>query len=85
MLRAVIAVLCFASAAPAFAKEVSGQGKVCSAKDKCVAGLSCVRTGDGRSTCQLPCDDKTKCPEDQRCVKDGGGRVCRPINDADGL
>ncbi len=83
MLRTAIAVCCFVLAAPALAAAPAGQGKVCSAKDKCEAGLSCVQSGDGRSTCQILCNAKTKCPEDQRCVKDNGRSICRPINDAD--
>jgi hypothetical protein len=81
MLRAVIVLLSFACAAPAWAKGPSAQGKACSASDKCDAKLSCLRGGDGKSTCQLVCNEKTKCPEDQRCVKDAGHSVCRPIND----
>jgi hypothetical protein len=82
MLKVAVALLLFAS--PAFAKHApSAQGKACGAREKCDEGLSCIASGDGKSTCQLACDAKTKCPEDQRCVKDNGHSICRPINDAD--
>jgi TonB family protein len=65
----------------AFAKAPPGQGRACSAKNKCDAGLQCVAKGGGKSTCEVMCSPDGDCPEDQRCVADRNGQVCRPIVD----
>lgn len=62
------------------AKAAQGQGRACSAKNKCAVGLDCVPSG-GKSTCEIVCRTDTDCPEDQRCVADSNGKLCKPITD----
>ena len=83
-LRAAFVVAALSFASVAVAKAPPGQGRACSAKSACDAGLTCVAKS-GKSTCEVVCAANSKCPEDQRCVKDGPESVCRPINDGVGL
>lgn len=84
MWRITIVAVVFA-ALPALAKAPPGQGRKCTAKQKCEASLTCVDTGAGSSRCELLCKDNSSCPEDQRCIRDGNQKICRPINDGVGL
>jgi TonB family protein len=63
------------------AKAPPGQGRACSADNKCSDGLHCIAKSRDKSTCEILCEDNTDCPEDQRCVADSYGDTCRPISD----
>jgi len=65
------------------AKTPPGQGRACSADNKCSDGLQCVAKSGGKSTCEIICETNTDCPENQRCVADSYGQLCRPITDID--
>jgi hypothetical protein len=82
-LRTVILFASLCISPVAFGKAPSGQGRVCSANNKCDAALRCVAKRGGKSTCEVVCATNTSCPEDQRCVADDGAKVCRPITDLD--
>jgi hypothetical protein len=60
-----------------------GQGRACSAANKCPAKLQCVARKSAASTCELRCARNADCPQDQRCVKDGETKLCRPVTDED--
>jgi hypothetical protein len=79
--RTLMLAIWLTAASTALAKPVAGQGRACSAQNKCDPGLQCVARREGKSTCEVVCQGNAKCPEDQRCVKDGSMMVCRPIID----